>query len=278
MLKHMTLNAIIKYIEDNLEKKPVSTECLVRYSGFSRRYLQLLFKEHLDIPIGKYIQRRRVSRAAVLLKFTNLSLSHIAETLFYDSQQTFSREFKKNTGHTPLQYRKNKIWTFGNLTGKKGVILGGQPPEIRLIKRQKISGKLEKYTESIPYTGINSESRWRHIEARMTENTGPLYLSNKVLPGNKRNAEIEINTIYWSQNEVRNEHEEISLPESHYACFRFSGDRNNYTHYINDVYMNILPYYKMQKTGDYDIEIISRNDDSSFVFEYCIPVKIIDSM
>ncbi|ELD0539736.1 helix-turn-helix domain-containing protein [Escherichia coli] len=270
MLKHMTLNAIVKYIEDNLENKPISTECLVSYSGFSRRYLQLLFKEHLGISVGKYIQLRRVSRAAVLLKYTNLALSHIAENLFYDSQQTFTREFKKNTGHTPLQYRKNEIWTFDNLTGKKKLPLKIPPADIRFMERKRVSGVLEKYTESIPYTGINSELRWRHIEARMSESAGPLHISNRVMAGCKKNSEIEINSIYWSKGENKNE--EIILPAGHYACFRFTGNRADYIQYINNIYMSVLPYYGIQKKGEYDMEIISRDDNGDFVFEYYLPV------
>ncbi|MFP1484678.1 helix-turn-helix domain-containing protein [Escherichia coli] len=69
------------------------------------------------MPIRRYIQLRRVSRAAaVLLRLTSLSLASIAGKLCYDSQQTFTREFKKNTGFTPLQYRNSNLWTFKNLT------------------------------------------------------------------------------------------------------------------------------------------------------------------
>ncbi|EFI4436411.1 AraC family transcriptional regulator, partial [Escherichia coli] len=41
MLQRMTINAILKYIEDNIESVRVDINKLVRYSGYSRRYLQL---------------------------------------------------------------------------------------------------------------------------------------------------------------------------------------------------------------------------------------------
>ncbi|MFL4364396.1 helix-turn-helix domain-containing protein, partial [Escherichia coli] len=90
---------------------------LVEYSGYSRRYLQLLFKEIIGLSIGKYIQQRRVTRAAIYLQLTNLPIDIISGRLCYDSQQTFSREFKKKSGYTPLQYRKYKVWTFKYQTG-----------------------------------------------------------------------------------------------------------------------------------------------------------------
>ncbi len=74
MLKIITINAITQYIEDNLEKHKINTEEIVKFTDFSRRYLQLHFKEHVGIPIEKYIKLRRISRAAVLLKLTNQSL------------------------------------------------------------------------------------------------------------------------------------------------------------------------------------------------------------
>ncbi|HHO4621935.1 TPA: helix-turn-helix transcriptional regulator [Escherichia coli] len=73
----------------------IDINVLVDYSGYSRRYLQLLFKENIGVTLGKYIQLRRITRAAILLRFTNLNILDISERLFYDSQQTFTREFKK---------------------------------------------------------------------------------------------------------------------------------------------------------------------------------------
>nr|WP_050553072.1 helix-turn-helix transcriptional regulator [Escherichia coli] len=100
MLKLMAVNAITQYIDDNLGKKNINIDDLVIYSGYSRRYLQMFFKRHIGMAVGRYIQLRRVSRAAVFLRLTGLSLSEIAERLFYDSPQTFFREFKKYRIHT----------------------------------------------------------------------------------------------------------------------------------------------------------------------------------
>ncbi|HDV2028362.1 TPA: helix-turn-helix domain-containing protein, partial [Escherichia coli] len=110
-IKQLTIKAILEYIEDNIEVKSIDIESIVCFSGYSRRYLQSLFKSHMGVPIGRYIQLRRVSRAAVLLRLTSLSLASIAGKLCYDSQQTFTREFKKNSGFTPLQYRNSNLWT-----------------------------------------------------------------------------------------------------------------------------------------------------------------------
>ncbi|MDW9205222.1 helix-turn-helix domain-containing protein [Escherichia coli] len=94
-IKQLTIKAILEYIEEHIGVKPIDIETIVCFSGYSRRYLQTLFKSCMGVPIGRYIQLRRVSRAAVLLRLTSLPLVSIAGKLCYDSQQTFSREFKK---------------------------------------------------------------------------------------------------------------------------------------------------------------------------------------
>ncbi|EHU9741288.1 helix-turn-helix transcriptional regulator, partial [Escherichia coli] len=121
MLKEMMVNSVIQHIEDNLENYFITIDSLVIYSGYSRRYLQLVFKQCIGMPIGKYIRVRRASRSAALLKLTKLSILDISERLLYDSQQTFTREFRKIIGCTPMQYRNNACWQLEKLLGRKYV-------------------------------------------------------------------------------------------------------------------------------------------------------------
>lgn len=120
MTKETTIDSILKYIERNIEVSSININTLVEYSGYSRRYLQLLFKEIIGLPIGKYIQQRRVTRAAIYLRLTNLPIDIISGRLCYDSQQTFSREFKKNpaTHHYSTENIK-----YGHLNIKQAIDL-----------------------------------------------------------------------------------------------------------------------------------------------------------
>ena len=115
MLKTLTINAITQYIDDNLEKESIKIDELVNYSGYSKRYLQFLFKSKIGISVGEYIQLRRITRAATLLRFTNLSISNISAKLLYDSQQTFTREFKNSGQKTNIYLIFAKIKIFSNM-------------------------------------------------------------------------------------------------------------------------------------------------------------------
>jgi AraC-like DNA-binding protein len=58
-----------------------------------------------------YLINIRISEAIKLLKTPNISLTDIAlDTGFYSSQH-FSTTFKKLTGYTPSEFRKNHIGT-----------------------------------------------------------------------------------------------------------------------------------------------------------------------
>ncbi|HGT7960407.1 TPA: helix-turn-helix transcriptional regulator, partial [Escherichia coli] len=176
MLKTLTINAITQYIDDNLEKESINIDKLVNYSGYSKRYLQLLFKSKIGISVGKYIQLRRITRAATLLRFTNLSISDISARLLYDSQQTFTREFKKNSGYTPLQYRKSKVWAFENMTGRREANNYIPTPEICYLEQRKIFGEKIFYKEKIPATNPLSELKWTSVDYLLAKSNDSVYI------------------------------------------------------------------------------------------------------
>ncbi|HBA3590928.1 TPA: helix-turn-helix domain-containing protein [Escherichia coli] len=43
---------------------------LVKYSGYSQRHLQRLFRNKTGMLMGDYIRRRRLTRAAILVRLT----------------------------------------------------------------------------------------------------------------------------------------------------------------------------------------------------------------
>jgi len=268
MIKNLTIDAIAKYIEENIEIKKIDIEELVSYSGYSRRYLHKICKDKLGFSIGKYIQLRRITRAAALLRLSNLPISSISARLWYDSQQTFTREFKKITGYTPLQYRNDKVLDFQNMIGYRDTNSIFSPPKVYHVDKMLIDGFLFKYKEKIPYTGEISEPRLKEIKKWFKEN---IYISSKISCANISNDEIIISAIIWTDSEKANV--QLEIQTGFYACFSFTGTQEEYSRFNYHIYMNLLPFYELSKREAYDIEIISRENEVSFNFQYYIPVK-----
>ena len=68
-------------------------------------YLNRLVRATLGQSTKQYIQSRRIEEAKRLLRYTDLSISDIAEHLNYDTATYFVRAFSRQTGVTPLQFR-----------------------------------------------------------------------------------------------------------------------------------------------------------------------------
>lgn len=71
-------------------------------------YLSHLFKEYTAQNLTDYINEVRIEHAKRLLLASNDKIYKIAKTLGYDNEKYFFRVFKKVTGLTPEQFRKQQ--------------------------------------------------------------------------------------------------------------------------------------------------------------------------
>lgn len=110
-------------VENDLEKSPVE-----RVIGFIRSkmpgevtlteaaahvclnpsYLSKLFKEKTDKNFSDFVLETRIGEAKMLLEKTSLRISEIAERLQFSDITYFSSAFKRLTGKTASEYRKER--------------------------------------------------------------------------------------------------------------------------------------------------------------------------
>ncbi len=80
---------------------------LARVSGVSEAHFARSFREAFGIPPHRYLLTRRVERAAVLLRDTNLSITEITFQTGWNSLGTFGRTFRDVTGESPSELRRS---------------------------------------------------------------------------------------------------------------------------------------------------------------------------
>ena len=102
------LNVITEFINDNLDSK-LTLEHLSKLSHFSPFHFHKITKALLKEPIGTYISRIRLEKAAQMFQYSHDSIEQIAFSIGYESSSSLSKQFKKYFGVSPIEYRKGKI-------------------------------------------------------------------------------------------------------------------------------------------------------------------------
>lgn len=82
---------------------------LAQHSGYSVSRFCALYKECFGVPPKQELLSARLSAASWQLRYTNRSVSDIADSCGFQSVGYFSRYFKQETGMTPREYARSEI-------------------------------------------------------------------------------------------------------------------------------------------------------------------------
>lgn len=104
---------VVNDIEKNLQKD-LYVEELTSTIGYSYYHFNRVFYSATGEKLGDYIRRRRLAEASIRLIKTNDSILMIALDYQFQSQEAFTRSFKKVFGITPKEYRVNGIQSISN--------------------------------------------------------------------------------------------------------------------------------------------------------------------
>lgn len=111
---------LLIWLEGHLDQ-PLSLDNVAAKAGYSKWHLQRMFKDVTGHAIGAYIRARRLSKSAVALRLTARPILDIALQYRFDSQQTFTRAFKKQFARllhftavllngAPLVFARRCVW------------------------------------------------------------------------------------------------------------------------------------------------------------------------
>ena len=99
---------LFEYIREKADAS-TTVEALAEVAGITRDTLSREFSRDCGITLKQYLTRELILRAENLLLAPKTSARSVAEKLNFNDEYYFSRFFKKNTGHTPGQYRASRM-------------------------------------------------------------------------------------------------------------------------------------------------------------------------
>ncbi len=104
-LSPRALRCVLSYIEDNLSHA-LSLQAIADTAGLSVSHLKVLFHKSVGSPVHQYIVRRRVDRAALMLRQTRRPISQIALDAGFAHQSHLAMHMRRILGVSPAELRR----------------------------------------------------------------------------------------------------------------------------------------------------------------------------
>jgi AraC family transcriptional regulator len=279
----------IDYIEAHLDFDFTLGE-VAKAAGISQWHFQRIFKALTNETLKTYIRSRRLAKALEKLLVTDARIIDIALEAGFDSQESFTRAFKKAFDMTPNEYRK---------LGEKSLFLKKVQFDAEYLQHinRNISLEPELYRQKkmllvglkTCFYSVDSEKNniaeklpplWDAFLSRMNEIasvvSGMCY--GVVQQTKEKTDQLE----YYAAIEVS--HLEtlpegmvsLEIPASTYAKFTHKGEARNLDNTVNYIYSSWLLRSGMRHTYGPDLEFYGPEfnpvSDKS-VMHYAIPVK-----
>lgn len=251
-----TFHRALVWVEENLYSGK-GINALARAIGYSRRTLEQGFQAYSGFSPGEYLFRRRMARAAIMLRMTSLHITEIAILLRYHSGQNFTRAFRRFFGVTPTGYRREATC---NTQALQHSLLYGDiilhVKTVSLYHPLKISGS-RKYTES-RYDSMNDRDFIRTLRNQLsiqkrTDSQTLLVLCRSTGTGNtysdrKGVVNVEIVTGRLS---VHGDVVDGIIPSGKYIQYEFNGDWNSFSVISRTIYLKSLAEMGWHCIGDF---------------------------
>lgn len=98
---------ILLYIDENYMNH-ITLEEVSRELGYSKEHFCRFFKKNFHTSFFTYLNQMRIKKAEYLLSHSQLKVIDIAMETGFEDANYFTTIFKRETGVTPTQYRKNQ--------------------------------------------------------------------------------------------------------------------------------------------------------------------------
>ncbi len=278
----------VDFIEETLDH-PIAVKSVARRAGMSQWHFQRAFKALTGETLKTYIRSRRLSRSLQKLLNRDLRIIDIALDAGFESQEAYTRAFKKAFSMTPGEFRAigekhlflEKVQFDEEYLNHINSNLNMVPEIIELKERLFIGAKTT-------YCGIESDKNnvaqklpklWSEFLPRLEEIRHSVSSTCYGIIQETEGVADELNyyaaTEITEVSEIPNGLEVVKLPAQKYARFTHKGEVKNLDMTVSYIYSTWLANSEFAYANEADLEVYGSayhpTSDQSEIY-YCIPV------
>ncbi|MEE7291328.1 AraC family transcriptional regulator [Escherichia coli :H14] len=245
MSRKLLFLELIDFIECHILNDNLIDE-IAEFTGYSKRYIYTIFKHYAGMNIGEYIRRRRLTKSAILLKYTQKNIYNISIEMNFSSQQAFCRAFKKQFKISPLQFRKVDGIECKGLLMPLSEEKNDYSYNIVFMESIMLKTSTLKYKENVlnNYCKRSASLKLKHIMKFSTNNT---YVSSVIDISGDMRMVVNVNSFIGVESNDFNYCTHAGL----YAKFKFKGTWLSYIEYSRNCFLalneNVLPHPVLEK-------------------------------
>lgn len=278
----------VDFIEERLDQ-PIEIKLVARQSGMSQWHFQRAFKALTGETLKTYIRSRRLSNSLQKLLNRDLRIIEIALDAGFESQEAYTRAFKKAFSMTPGEFRAigekhlflRKVQFDEEYLSHINTSLSLTPEIIELKERIFIGAKTTYYGVESDKNNVAEKlpGLWEDFLLRLEEISNTIPGASYGIISETEGASDELN--YHAATEVTNAYnipeglEVIELPAQKYAKFAHKGEVKKLDMTVNYIYSTWLAASDYSYANAADMEVYGPEyhptSDQSVIY-YCVPV------
>ena len=262
MNMYSILEKTIELIEDNLDNQNLNIRFLSNKVYVSPYYLQRIFCSLVGKTIGTYIRERRLTEAGTDIK-NGEKVIEVAIKYCYESQESFTRAFKKFHGVNPGVAKKGLIISCLPAINTKNIIKEGINMDIKIEKEKAFSVivKTKKFNEETSFEDV--PKFWDAYYEVGYQDVVPPMLGICINNTGSLDFEYGIGSLKEYCNQIPNDFKEINIPEHLWGKFYTKGKMPTA---IQNLWKEVVEWVQNSEyeiTANYDFECYSDGDVDS---------------
>ena len=275
METYSILEKTIDLIEDNLDNQELNISFLSNKVFVSPYYLQRIFYSFFGKTIGSYIRERRLTEAGTDIK-NGEKVSCVANKYGYESQESFTRAFKKFHGVNPGVAKKGIIISCFPAINMKNIKKGEINMDIKIEKENAFSIIVitKQFNEETSFENV--PKFWDKYYEKGYQNVVPPMLG--ICINNTEGLEFEygIGSLKDYCNEIPEGFKQIDIPEHLWGKFYTKGKMPKA---IQNLWKEVIGWVENSEyelAANYDFECYSEGDSDSddYVSGIWVPLKL----